>query len=197
MRIIIPIGLALALQPGAILAQAPAPASTAANYHISAGDQLDIYVWGDERLQRSLSVLPDGSFSFPLAGMVNAAGRTPTDIEGELSKLLAPQYKGVPPQVTVSVKVPSGMQISVIGKVRTPGNFSPTRYVDVLGALALAGGPTDFADVGNILILRRQGGKTSVIHARLSNILKGKPSSEDLSTDAVPQLMAGDTVVVP
>jgi polysaccharide export outer membrane protein len=197
MKIIIPIGLALALQPGVVQAQAPAVASTAANYRISAGDQLDIYVWGDERLQRSLSVLPDGSFSFPLAGTVSASGRTPTDVEGELSKLLAPQYKGVPPQVTVSVKVPSGMQISVIGKVRTPGNFSPTRYVDVLGALALAGGPTDFADVGNILILRRQGGRTSVIHARLSNILKGKPSSEDLSAEAVPQLMAGDTVVVP
>jgi polysaccharide export outer membrane protein len=86
---------------------------------------------------------------------------------------------------------------TIIGKVRSPGNFSPTRYVDVLGALALAGGPTDFADVGNILILRRQGDRTVIIHARLSNILKGKPSSEDLSAAAVPQLMAGDTVVVP
>jgi polysaccharide export outer membrane protein len=196
MRIIAAIGFALALQGGAVQAQAPAkPAAT--NYHISAGDQLDIYVWGDERLQRSLSVLPDGSFSFPLAGAISAAGHTPVEVEGELSQLLAPQYKGVPPQVTVSVKVPSGMQISVIGKVRTPGNFSPTRYVDVLGALALAGGPTDFADVGNILILRRQGGSTTVLRARLSNILKGHPSPEDLSANAVPQLMAGDTVVVP
>jgi polysaccharide export outer membrane protein len=182
---------------GAIEAQAPAkPAS--ATYHISPGDQLDIYVWGDERLQRSMNVLPDGSIAFPLAGTVSAAGRTPGDVETDLSKLLAPQYKGVAPQVTVSVKASTGMQVSVIGKVRSPGNFTLTRYVDLLGALALAGGTTDFADVGNIVILRRTGDRTTVIHAKLSGILKGKPSEEDLaSPTAVPQLLAGDTVIVP
>ncbi len=196
MKTIVAVCLALALPAGALHAQtSPRPPATV--YRISPGDQIDIYVWGDERLQRSLSVLPDGSFAFPLAGTVHAAGQTPPEVETELSKLLAPQYKGVPPQVTVSVKVPSGMQISVIGKVRSPGNFSPTRYVDVLGALALAGGPTDFADVGSIIILRRQGESTSIIRARLTNILKGHPSTEDLSSSVVPQLMAGDTVVVP
>jgi polysaccharide export outer membrane protein len=199
MRTIVAAFLALALSTGAAFAQGaprpPAPPSSA--YRISPGDQVEIYVWGDERLQRQLSILPDGSFAFPLAGTISAAGRTPPEVEAELSKLLAPQYKGVPPQVTVSVRAPSGMQISVIGKVRNPGNFSPTRYVDVLGALALAGGPTDFADVGNIIILRRQGDGTTVIRARLSNVLKGRPAAEDLSSASVPQLMAGDTVVVP
>ena len=198
------LGIVLAGAPGIAAAAAPrtpapVPAATGASstYRISPGDQLEIYVWGDERLQRALSVLPDGSFAFPLAGTVMAAGRAPTDVEAELSKMLAPQYKGVPPQVTVSVRQPSGMQISVIGKVRGPGTFSPTRYVSVLGALALAGGPTDFADVGNIVILRREGDHTNVIRAHLSSILKGKPSPEDLSTSSVPQLMAGDTVIVP
>jgi polysaccharide biosynthesis/export protein len=193
---VIGLGFVLATQAGA----APAPITVNApgmTYHISPGDQLDIYVWGDERLQRSLSVLPDGTFAFPLAGTVHAAGRTPTDIEGELSKRLASQYKGEAPQVTVSVKVPSGMQVSVIGKVRAPGTFTPTRYVTVLDILAMAGGPTDFADVSNIVILRKDGGKTSVIHAKLGGLLKGKPSSGDLSMDGMPQLMAGDTVIVP
>lgn len=166
-------------------------------YQINPGDQLEIYVWGDERLQRELSVLPDGSFAFPLAGTVQAAGKTPTQIEGELSKLLAGQYKGVPPQVTVSVKAPTGMQISVIGKVKAPGTFSPTRYVTVLDALTLAGGPSDFADVGNIIILRKAGNRTTVVHTRLGSILKGRPSDSDLSGSGTPQLVAGDTVVVP
>lgn len=196
MRIVIAACLVLAAHSGTAFAQAASRVS-ATNYRINAGDQIDIYVWGDERLQRSMSVLPDGSFAFPLAGTVSAAGHTPVEVEAELSKLLAPQYKGVAPQVTVSVKAPSGMQISVIGKVRTPGSFSPTRYVDVLGALALAGGPTDFADVGNITVLRRQGDRTTIIRAHLTNILKGHPGAEDLSSSAVPQLMAGDTVVVP
>ncbi len=166
-------------------------------YRISAGDMIDVYVWGDERLQRSLTILPDGTFGFPLAGTVMAAGHTTSDVEAELSRLLAPQYKGVAPQVTVSVKQSTGMQISVIGKVRSPGSFSPTRYVTVLDALALAGGPTDFADLSNVVVLRNRGGKTTVVRVRLGGVLKGKPSDSDLAGDAIPQLLAGDTVVVP
>lgn len=180
------------------VASAAAPVSAAETaYRINPGDQLDIYVWGDERLQRTMTVLPDGSFAFPLAGTVHAAGKTPAAIEGELSKLLAGQYKGVPPQVTVSVKAASGLQISVVGKVKTPGAFSPTHYVSALDALALAGGPTEFADVNNIIILRHEGDHTVVVRTRLGNILKGRPSGADLSGEGVPELKAGDTLVVP
>ena len=187
--------------PAVAMAQAEAPAAgakpAASTYRISPGDQLQIYVWGDERLQRALTVLPDGTFAFPLAGTIAAAGHTPNEIEETLSKLLAPQYKGVPQQVTVSVAAPAGMQYSVIGKVRAPGNFSPTRYVNVLNALAQAGGPTDFADIGNIIILRTTGGRSQVIHTRLSSIFKGKPSDSDMSAASVPLIQAGDTVIVP
>lgn len=181
-----------------ITVNAKAPGQAASTYRISPGDVLDIYVWGDERLQRSVTILPDGTFGFPLAGTVMATGHTTNDVETELSRLLAPQYKGEGPQVTVSVKQSSGMQISVIGKVRGPGTFSPTRYVTVLDALALAGGPTDFADLSNVVILRKAaGGKSQVLHARLGGVLKGKPGDADLSGDSIPQLQAGDTVVVP
>jgi polysaccharide export outer membrane protein len=189
--------------PAAAVAQGPGNAPVAgakpaaSSYRINPGDQLQIYVWGDERLQRALTVLPDGTFAFPLAGTIVAAGHTPNEIEDALSKLLAPQYKGVPQQVTVSVAAPAGMQYSVIGKVRTPGNFSPTRYVNVLNALAQAGGPTDFADIGNIIILRTSGGHSQVIRTHLSNIIKGKPSDSDLSAASVPLIQAGDTVIVP
>jgi polysaccharide export outer membrane protein len=189
--------LGLAVPPVAI-AQPPAPKSDdAAAYRINAGDQIEIYVWGDERLQRGLTVLPDGSFAFPLVGTVQAQGRTPTDIEAEISRRLAEQYKGEAPQVTVSVKVPSGNQISVIGKVRTPGTFSSSRNINVLDALTLAGGPSEFADVGNIVILRQENGKTTSFRVHLSNVLKGKPSASDLSDNGIPELRAGDTVIVP
>lgn len=186
-------GAALALPA---TAAAPAPAESAAStYRINPGDVLDIYVWGDARLQRDVTVLPDGTISFPLAGTINAAGRTTTDVEQQLAKLLAPQYKGVDQQVTVSVKSLAGMQIAVIGKVKAPGNVSPTRYLNLIGALALAGGPTDFADVGNIVIIRQQGGRAQIIKTHVGSILKGKPSPQDIAE--IPQVMAGDTVVVP
>jgi polysaccharide export outer membrane protein len=202
MNAAIAFAVALLVRPAAGFAQdAAAPVAgakpAASTYRISPGDQLQIYVWGDERLQRQLNVLPDGTFAFPLAGTIMAAGHTPNEIEATLSKLLAPQYKGVDQQVTVSVVAPAGMQYSVIGKVRSPGNFTPTRYVNVLNALAQAGGPTDFADVGNIIIMRTTGGRTQVIHTHLSGIIKGKPSGGDLDASSVPLIQAGDTVIVP
>ena len=197
----ITLAIAFLARPVDALAQATNPVAgakpAASTYRISPGDDLVIYVWGDERLQRELAVLPDGTFAFPLAGTIQAAGRTPNEIEGQLSKLLAPQYKGVDQQVTVSVKAPSGMQYSVIGKVRAPGNFSPMRYVNVLNALAQAGGPTDFADVGNIVILRTNNGRSQVIKTHLSGIFKGKPGAADLTPADVPLIEAGDTVIVP
>ena len=154
MRIIAAITLAGVLLPGALPAQtaparkpptareqaaaaasaeppaAPPASTTTSSYKISPGDQLEVYVWGDERLQRTIAVLPDGTFALPLAGTINANGKTPNQVETELSHLLAPQYKGVPPQVTVSVKQTSGMQVSVIGKVKAPGSFfaEPLRH---------------------------------------------------------------------
>ena len=56
-----------------------APAGVA--YRINPGDELDVLVWGDERLQRSVRVLPDGTFAFPLVGQVVAAGRLPSELE--------------------------------------------------------------------------------------------------------------------
>jgi polysaccharide biosynthesis/export protein len=182
-------------RPSQITPASSVQRSMSSTYKISPGDALDIYVWGDDRLSRTLTVLPDGTFSFPLAGTVMAAGHSSTEVEAQLSNLMAPQYKGIPPQVTVSVRAAAGMQISVIGKVHSPGTFSPTRYLTVLDALALSGGPTDFADVGGIVILRNVGGKVTAIKARLGGVLKGKPDTDELSN--LPQLIAGDTVVVP
>lgn len=182
-------------KPAQITPASQAPQGAVSTYKISPGDSIDIYVWGDERLSRTLTVLPDGTFSFPLAGTVKASGHSSTEIEAELSRLLAGQYKGIPPQVTVSVRQATGMQISVIGKVHSPGTFTPSRYLTVLDALALSGGPSDFADVGNIIILRNTNGKVEAIRAKLGGVLKGKPNTDELGS--LPQLIAGDTVVVP
>ena len=60
--------------------QAPQTASGPA-YRINAGDEIEVMVWGDERLQRTVRVLPDGTFAFPLVGQIVAAGQLPSDLE--------------------------------------------------------------------------------------------------------------------
>lgn len=173
--------------------QAPRGAQKLRDYRINPGDELEVYVWGEERLQRSVKVLPDGSFSYPLVGRVEAAGLLPADIEAAITKGLRAQYRDQVPQVTVSVRAPVGMQFSVAGKVRGQGTFTPTRYVNVLEAIGMAGGPTEFADLNNVTILRKQGDRLVTIKVRLNDVLKGNVRDNvDL-----PQIETGDTVIVP
>lgn len=192
---------ASAQEPAAApVAAAAAPTGNAiavTPYRINPGDELQVFVWGEERLQRSVKVLPDGSFSFPLVGRVDALNKLPTDLETIISNGLKAQYKGDVPQVTVSVTSPVGFQFSVVGKVRNPGTFTPGRYINVLEALSFAGGPADFAQLGNIIIVRKQGEGLTSFRVRLNDLLKGSPSQQDLSTSGIPPIQGGDTVIVP
>lgn len=173
----------------------PAATVGAKPYRVNPGDELEILVWGDERLQRDVLVLPDGTFAFPLVGQVNAAGRLPSEIERVISIGLQPQYKGPVPQVTVTVKKASGYQFSVVGKVRGPGTFTPGRYVNALEALAIAGGPSEFANTGGARLVRKVGNQMITIPLRLQDALKGDTSR--LTASDIPWIESGDTLVVP
>ena len=152
-------------------------------------------VWGEDRLQRTVRVLPDGTFAFPLVGQVSAAGLLPADLEKIISAGLRSQYRGEVPQVTVSVKTPSGYQFSVIGKVRSPGTFTPGRYVNALEALSIAGGPSEFAQTANVRIIRKSGQQLVSMRVRLSDALKGNLSN--IGPEDIPFIQSGDTLVVP
>ena len=173
-------------------------ASTTGNpmpYRINPGDEIEVYVWGEERLQRDIRVLPDGTFSFPLVGRVEAAGKLPKDLETAIAHGLSSQFRDQVPQVTVSVKTPAGLQFSVIGKVKGPGSFTPGKYINVLEAIGIAGGPTEFAQMNDVLILRKQGRALTPIRVRLGDAMRGNPSARDLA--GLPELQPGDTVIVP
>jgi polysaccharide export outer membrane protein len=189
------LGLAVGAAAQGPLSVPPAATVAGTPYRINPGDQLEILVWGDERLQRSVLVLPDGTFAFPLVGQVNAAGRLPSEIERVITAGLQPQYKGPVPQVTVSVQKASGYQFSVVGKVRNPGTFTPGRYVNALEALAIAGGPSEFANTGGARVIRKAGNQLFVVPVRIQDALRGDTSR--LSSNDIPRIESGDTLVVP
>jgi polysaccharide export outer membrane protein len=186
-------GLCIGTVAEAQLSVPPYATVDATPYRINPGDELEIHVWGDERLQRDVLVLPDGTFAFPLVGQINAAGRLPIDLERVITAGLQPQYKGPVPQVTVSVKKASGYQFSVVGKVHSPGSFTPGRYVNVLEALAIAGGPAEFANLGSARLIRKMGDRMVVIPLRLQDALKGDVAA----LNQIPRIQSGDTLVVP
>lgn len=176
-------------------AQQPAVTVPGPAYRINPGDDLEILVWGDERLQRTVRVLPDGTFGFPLVGQVMAAGLLPADLQRVITAGLRPQYRDVVPQVTVLVKSPSGYSFSVIGKVKSPGTFTPGRYVNALEALGIAGGPTEFAQTSRVKIIRKNGQQLITIPAQLNSALKG--DIDTFSRNDIPAIQSGDTMVVP
>ncbi|MEL6873844.1 MAG: polysaccharide biosynthesis/export family protein [Pseudomonadota bacterium] len=177
---------------GAIVAS-----SGQAAYRINAGDSIEVYVWGEERLQRTITILPDGTFSFPLVGRVEAIGKLPYEVEAVISKGLENQYRGQVPQVTVSVQSPAGFQFSIMGKVNSPGRFTPGRYVNLLEALSLAGGPSQFADLDGITIIRKTSQGLTTIRARLGGLLKRRGAVDAVTRRAIPDIQSGDTVIVP
>src|SRR3954449_8329638 len=94
-------------------AEPPAPALPA--YHLQPGDIVDVSVWKETDLQKEVLVRPDGYLSFPLAGEVDARGKSVEDVRTVLAERL---QKYIPtPVVTVALKQIGGNRIYVLGKV--------------------------------------------------------------------------------
>lgn len=189
--------VSFALQAAPAAASAPRAAPNLPIYRINPGDELEINVWREDQLQRTVKVLPDGSISFPLVGSIQGAGRTTKEIEQSISAGLAGKYvDGNVPDVTVAVRNLAGLQFSVIGKVKSAGTFTPGRYVTLLEALSLAGGADEFASLDSIVIIRKTDSGLVMIPARLSGILRSKSISAE-AVRAIPMIESGDTVIVP
>ena len=186
--------LAVLLAPLACASEPTAGASGQAvtpppEYEISAEDVLDISVWREPDLQRQVIVRPDGGISFPLVGDIEAAGKTPAQLQDDLVARLETYIPDA--VVTVSVVELRGLRIYVTGKVRNPGQFLVGRYVDVLQAITLAGGLTPFANQRDITIRRREGGREVVYEFDYAEVERGRNLSQNI------QLRADDVVVVP
>ncbi len=159
------------------------------DYIIGPGDQLDISVWKDEAMTRTVTVLPDGRIYFPLIGEVCAGGKTVAELRKELEARLV---KYVPDLVLhLDVKQVNSMLVYVIGRVNTPGRQLLNANINVLQALSMAGGLNPFARKGNIRVLRPEDGKTKIFYFDYDNVSAGK----DLEQNII--LKRGDMIVVP
>ena len=157
----VPSGTAVALivataAPSLASAQeAPEQPGGMASYVIGPEDVLDISVWENTQISRTVPVRPDGRISLPLVNDVQAAGLTPMQLREALTTLLLP-YVSVP-AVSVIVREVHSFKVTVLGEVRTPGRYDLKSRSTVLDLLAMAGGLTEYAARGRIVVLRRHG----------------------------------------
>ncbi len=166
-----------------------APGSSETDYLVGPGDVLMISIWKDESLTQEVLVLPDGTISFPLVGLIKAEDKTISELKAEIEKRIA---KYVPePVLWVSVKNINSAYIYVLGRVHNPGRFTLNSRVSVLQALAIAGGLTPFADKNDITIFRTELGKTNLIRFRYDDVIEGEHTEDNII------LKRGDVIIVP
>ena len=160
------------------------------DYHIGAGDILEITTWKEVDLTRGgIRVRTDGKISFPLLNDVQAAGLTPMELKRNMEAGLKNFVSE--PFVTITVTAPESQMIYVLGEVTRTGEYPLTKSLTVLQAFALAGGFTEWASKKEIILLRNESGKDKLYRVNYKDIAKGKDLSQNL------KLKADDTIIVP
>lgn len=130
----------------------PAPSQTL-EFRFGPEDVLDVFVWKEPDLSSTVTVRPDGKVSLPLAGELDASGKTAPQMQREITEKLAVYLQQ--PVVTVIVKQINSLKISVLGEVRKPDVYRIKNRVTVLDAVAMAGGFTDLARPNRVVVLRK------------------------------------------
>ncbi len=143
-------------------------------YKIAVNDRLYVAVWRVPELSLEFVVGPDGYISFPLIGDIQAAGKTLSELDAEITGKLKEYVEA--PQVSVMIREFAGDQVTVIGEVRSPGIYKFVGRTKILNVIALAGGFTDRARSASIVIVREPEDPqkdVSLIVANIKSILKG------------------------
>jgi polysaccharide biosynthesis/export protein len=159
------------------------------DYVIGSEDSVEVQVWKNPDLSRTVTVRPDGKISLPLIGDVPAAGHTATQLTEAVTEKLKIYYKE-PAQVTVIVSQVNSYAIYVLGEVHTQGKHLVRSGTTFLQAVSLAGGFTPFASTSKIALRRRgSAGKETSMSIRYKDVLAGYQANLVLKP--------GDTIIVP
>lgn len=191
----------VAVNPAAgvtLLTELPSPSgddtrATSRQSFVGPFTELAIEVFGVPDLRREVLTDGEGKFTFPLAGTIEASGKTPQQLAIEIEERLAGRYVR-DPNVSVNFKAstnPLLMQaqsVTVDGEVIKPGQFPIFGKATLMRAIALAGGTSEFAKLEDVLIFRKVEGRQYVGAYNLQAIRRGNYAD--------PEIYPNDVVVV-
>jgi polysaccharide biosynthesis/export protein len=180
---------AIAQQPAAPAAFESCPAA----YVIGPEDVLDISVWGNGDLTRTVVVRPDGKISIPLLNDIQTAGLTPMALRDRLTKALAEYLPS--PVVSVIVREVHSFKVTVIGEVKAPGRYEVKDRPTVLDVLAMAGGLNEFAARNRIVVMRQEAAGRRQIPFPYSRVAPKGAGRANASSNFC--LQPGDIILVP
>lgn len=181
--------LSLSACRGTLTGPWPPVESGVQEYRVGPGDIVRISVFGNAELNTRVTVRPDGRITLPLLNEVGVSGKTINDITREVTE----GYRRFVQDARVSVVVEEvhSYRVFVTGKVIRPGDFESRTPVNVMQALALAGGGARGANLDHIVVLRRAtNGREERYEVSMNDILEGQMQQNFT-------LRSGDTVIVP
>ena len=141
------------------------------------GDKIRITVYGEDKLSGDYELDQSGQISLPLAGTIKAQGLTQSELEQALTKKFRSQYLKDP---KVTVTIATLQPYYIMGEVEKPGQYPYQSGLNVLTALAIAGGPTYRANRNTVEIQRR-----------------GESSMHDYPISVTVPILPGDVIKVP
>jgi len=158
------------------------------DFVIGVSDVLTLSVWGEDQLQVTLPVGPDGRISVPLLGVIEVVSRTPMEVQAELTR--GYEEFVTAPAVSLVVSEINSRKVYVLGEVNEPGVFDILRPTRLLQALAMAGGYTDFAKKDEVIVIREGRSGRRRIQVSVRDITSGRKLDDNLL------LLPGDTIYV-
>lgn len=192
------LALVLAGPDQGVAARAKEPVKSAAareqfpgggEYRIGPADVLQISVWKNEALSRTVPVRPDGMISLPLVNEIRVAGLTPTQLRDVLKKRLREYVPN--PEISVIVMEMHSFVVSVMGEVRKAGRYQFKGPITVLDALAQAGGITEFASPSGLYVLRHEDNVMKRIPFNYRKVVAAPGADDNFF------VQPGDIIVVP
>ena len=166
------------------------PQVSGPEYVIGNDDVLNVSVWKEPDISRTVPVRPDGKITLPLIGDIQASGLTTGKLQENLTNGLRSYVSN--PAVTVIVQEVKSKNFNIVGEISKPGSYPLSEPLTILDAIAIGGGLRDFAKTGRIYVLRANNDGT---HSKLAfdykQVIKGKKLTQNV------QLVPGDTVVIP
>lgn len=164
---------------------------TSDTYTLQPGDLVEIKVFQEENMSRTVRVDGNSKISFPLVGTISVKGCSLEMAEQRLVSRLKDYLKN--PQVSILIKEYGNKTIYVLGQVKRPAaiQLPPEKSSTVLEAITSAGGFTDIANTSKVRVLRTENGKQTSLDVDVSQITKQGDKSLDIT------LMPGDVIFVP
>ena len=162
-----------------------------ANYQLTPGDTVTIRVFREPELDSQQRLSRDGTINFPLPGVIRLAGKTTNEASAMIVALLAPDYI-LHPQVSVSITTYNKQHFTVLGQVSTPGTYDipEEQTIDILGAVARAGGFTRLAKLSEVIVRRASGGHEETFTVDVNRMMKDRSRPRFV-------IQANDTISIP